>query len=50
MFICICNEIPVEEYEERKEECGTQCGMCLSWIEENLIPGTEENIIYNTEG
>lgn len=38
MIICICNNISEDDIEDNPElieECGTGCGKCLEYIEEN---------------
>lgn len=47
MYVCICNGVTVSQYKndpELRAKCGTNCGKCLEWIEENLIPGTPHRI------
>lgn len=48
MYACICKKVTDGEYRENPEarqRCGTGCGKCLEWIEQNLIPGTDVRLI-----
>ena len=51
MYICICNQITDSMLKEDARyitKCGTQCGKCIPYIQQNLIPGTED-AIYSEE-
>lgn len=48
MYACICKQVTDKEYRENPEArklCGTGCGKCLEWIEQNLVPGTPYKLI-----
>ena len=51
MYICICNQITDSMLKEDARyitKCGTNCGKCIPYIQQNLIPGTED-AIYSEE-
>ena len=52
MYICICNAITDKMLKEDARyitKCGTQCGKCIPYIQQNVIPGTSEQIYSETE-
>ena len=52
MYICICNAVTdtmLKEDPRYITKCGTNCGKCIPYIEQNLIPGTEDAIYSEKE-
>ena len=52
MYICICNAITDSMLKQDPtliDVCGTNCGKCIPYIEQNLIPGTTDAIHSETE-
>ena len=47
MYVCICNAITSTDIERDPSlitSCGTNCGKCVPYIQQNLIPGTDSPI------
>ena len=51
MYVCICNGITSSDIEHDPQliaQCGTNCGKCVAYIQQNLVPGTTTPI-YSDE-
>jgi bacterioferritin-associated ferredoxin len=47
MYVCICNAITSTDIARDPSlitSCGTNCGKCVPYIQQNLIPGTDAPI------
>ena len=47
MYVCICNAITSTDIARDPSlitSCGTNCGKCVPYIQQNLIPGTDTPI------
>ena len=48
MYLCICNEVTLEQYQadpdKFNEIMGSKCGKCTIWLLNNRYPGTDEPI------
>ena len=52
MYVCICNAIKSSDIARDPSlitSCGTNCGKCIPYIQQNLIPGTREPIYTEDE-